>query len=76
MLGETAMLAAAAALTGVGGAWALTRYLKTMLYGVTTVDAATFAVAPMALIIVAVAASMVPAQRAATIDPMRALREE
>jgi len=47
-----------------------------MLYGVTAIDAATFAAAPVALMLVALAASLVPARRAATIDPIVALREE
>jgi len=76
VLGETAALAIAASVAGLGGAWALTRYLKTMLYGVTALDAPVFAIAPVVLILVAVAASAVPARRAATVDPMTALREE
>ena len=76
VLVETAALAALAAVTGMAGAWALTRYLKTMLYGVTTLDAATFALAPLLLLLVALAASLIPAQRAATVDPLTALRDE
>ena len=73
---ETAALAALAALTGMAGAWALTRYLKTMLYGVTTLDTATFAIAPLLLFFVALGASLIPARRAATVDPLGALRDE
>ena len=76
VLAETAALAALAALTGMVGAWMLTRYLKTMLYGVTTLDAATFALAPLLLLLVALAASLIPAQRAAAVDPLTALRDE
>jgi putative ABC transport system permease protein len=76
VLVETAVLAVAAAVAGLGGAWGLTRYLKTMLYGVTALDATTFVAAPAMLIGVALAASLIPARRAARIDPMTALREE
>jgi len=61
---------------GLGGAWVLTRYLKSMLYGVTALDGATFAVMPVVLVTLAIAASVVPAWRASRIDPMAALREE
>ena len=76
VLSETAILAAAAAATGLAGAWGLTRYLKSMLYGVATVDAVTFTAAPLVLIFVALAAALLPARRAATVDPLTALREE
>jgi putative ABC transport system permease protein len=76
VLTETAMLAIVAAFLGLGGAWGLTRYLRTMLYGVTPVDGVTFAGAAVALILVAISASIIPARRAATVDPVRALREE
>jgi len=54
----------------------LTRYLKSMLYGVTALDAATFAAIPVVLIAIAAAAAFIPARRAARVDPMTALREE
>lgn len=76
VVGETVALAAAAAVGGLAGAWGLTRYLNSMLYGVTTVDAATFAAAPVLLAAVAIAASLVPARKAAHVDPVTALREE
>jgi putative ABC transport system permease protein len=76
VLAETAVLAVAAAFAGLAGAWGLTRYLKTMLYGVTALDAATFGAAPVVLVIVALGASAIPARRAARVDPVLALREE
>ena len=76
VLGETVVLSACAALAGIAGAWALTRYLGTMLYGVTSRDAATFCAAPLLLIGVALAASIIPARRAAGVDPLVALRDE
>jgi len=76
VLGESVALAVVAALAGLGGAWGLTRYLKSMLYGVTALDAATFAAMPVVLIAIAAAAAFIPARRAARVDPMTALREE
>ena len=76
VLTETGMLAVSAAVLGLGGAWGLTRYLRTMLYGVTPVDVATFAMAGIALVLVALSAALIPARSAATVDPVRALREE
>jgi putative ABC transport system permease protein len=76
VLSETAALAITAAAVGLAGAWGLTRYLTSMLYGITALDAATFAIAPAILILIAVGASMIPAKRAASVDPMTALREE
>jgi putative ABC transport system permease protein len=76
IVGESAALAALAVLLGLVLAGGLTRYLKSMLYGVTALDGATFAVMPAVLVLVAVAAAFVPARRASLIDPMAALREE
>ena len=76
VLGESIALASVAVLAGLGGAWALTRYLHSMLYGVTALDNATCAIMGIALATIAITASFVPARRAARIDPMTALREE
>ena len=76
VLAETAWLAAAAVGAGLGGAWALTRYLGSMLHGVTALDAATFALAAALLAAIAVVASVAPARRASRVDPVMALREE
>ena len=76
VLGETLMLALIAAAAGLAGASAVTRYLGSMLYGVTALDGATFGVAAMVLIVVATGASLAPARKASRVDPMVALREE
>jgi len=76
VLGEGMFLTAMAVLAGLGGAWALTRYLHSMLYGVTALDNATCAIMAAVLAIIAITASFVPARRASRIDPMTALREE
>ena len=73
---ETAWLAAVAVCAGLAGAWALTRYLRTLLHGVTALDAATFAAAAALLVAIAIAASVAPARCAARVDPMAALRDE
>jgi len=70
----------ALALAGVGiglaGAWMLSRFLVSVLFGVTATDPATFAGVTAVLTIAAVAASWLPALRAAHVDPVEALRAE
>jgi putative ABC transport system permease protein len=61
--------------SGIGGAIGLTRYLQTMLYGVTSLDCSTFAVVAAAFATIATAA-FVPARRATAGDPVVALRRE
>jgi predicted permease len=57
-------------------ALALTRITASLLYGVSPTDTATFAAVPAALFLIAAAACLVPARRAAKLDPIRALRCE
>jgi putative ABC transport system permease protein len=76
VLRESAWLSAMAIPAGFAGAWALTRYAKSMLYGITTLDAASFAIAPVVLLLAVLAATIGPARRAARVDPITALREE
>lgn len=61
---------------GLGGAWALTRYIRSMLYNVTELDAVTFSFTPLLLTAVVLVAAFAPARHASRIDPTRALREE
>ena len=63
-------------LTGLIGAAALTRVIANLLFGVSTTDLATFLAVPALLATVAFAATVIPAWRATSVDPMVALREE
>lgn len=76
VLGETTLLVVLAIVFGLFGAYALTRYIRSMLYGVSALDPATFAVTSLLLAAIVFAASLGPAHRATSIDPMKALREE
>jgi putative ABC transport system permease protein len=59
---------------GVVVAAGLTRLMSSLLFGVTPVDAATFAAAAGVLLVAALAASYIPARRAAAVDPVETLR--
>jgi predicted permease len=59
---------------GMAGAVVLTRVLTTILFGVQPTDALTFLAVSMVLVAVAAAACLIPARRAASVDPMIALR--
>jgi putative ABC transport system permease protein len=76
VVGEGARMAAAGVGAGCVLAFAGTRALRSLLFGVSPVDASTIAVAAALLGLVALAASYVPARSAARTDPMAALRTE
>lgn len=69
-------LASIGALVGIIGAFALTKTLSSLLYGITPTDPVTFALAPALLIGVAALACWLPARRAARMDPLSALRQD
>jgi predicted permease len=61
---------------GLAGAVALVRSMESLLFGISTRDPLTFAAVPVLLAVVALAASVLPARRAARVDPVTALRCE
>lgn len=60
----------------LAGAALLTRVIASLLYGVSTTDVATFLAVPVLLAAVAFAATVIPALRATSVDPLVTLREE
>jgi predicted permease len=73
---QTLLMTAAGVMVGFIVAAAVTRYLQAMLYGVTPLDPVSFIAAAALLVVVASLACYLPARRAATVDPMDALRCE
>jgi predicted permease len=76
ILRESTWLAATGIVVGVGVALELTRLVKSMLYGIQPSDPLTIAGGVSILLAVALAASWIPARRAASVQPMEALRHE
>lgn len=76
VLGYGLRLTALGVAVGLGLALAATRLMSALLFGVGGADVATYAAASAVLIIIAAAASLVPAFRASRVDPLVALRDE
>jgi putative ABC transport system permease protein len=74
VLGEGLRMTLVGVAIGIAGAAAVLRVLRSLLVGVPVVDAVTFAAVAVGLVVVAVAASFVPARRATAISAMDALR--
>lgn len=76
IVGEGLLLALLGVGAGLVGAFVLTRFLSSMLYGIKPTDPVTFASISALLILIALLASYLPARRATRVDPMVALRHE
>ncbi len=73
---EGMLLLAVGVMGGLCGALMLTRYLRSLLYDVTATDPPTYVAVVLALSVAAALATFLPARRAASVDPMVALRHE
>jgi ABC-type antimicrobial peptide transport system permease subunit len=71
-----AKLTAIGCVLGLGGAFAASGLLRSMLFGVSPFDPLVLTLAAIAVLLLALAASALPALRAASIEPMQALRGE
>lgn len=76
VLRESSWISVAGIAAGLGTAFLLARFVKSMLYGIAPYDPLTLLSATILLLAVALGASWLPALRAARMDPMRALRTE
>ena len=76
VLEQGLLLTAAGLAAGIIVSLILTRFLRSVLYGVGVTDVLTYATVALLLSMVAIVATLLPARRAAAVDPMQALRTE
>jgi putative ABC transport system permease protein len=76
VIGQGMLLALIGVGIGIAGAFGLTRFLASFLFGVKTVDPVVFVVTPLLLSAIALLATWIPARRATQVNPMAALRLE
>ena len=76
VLGQGLLLTLTGLAAGIAVSLALTRYLKSVLFGVTATDLLTYAAVALLLCVVSLVACYIPARRATKVDPMVALRYE
>jgi putative ABC transport system permease protein len=76
VIGQGMALTLMGVVIGIGGAFWLTRFLASFLFGVKTWDPLVFIATPLLLTVVALVAIWIPAKRATRVDPMAALRFE
>jgi len=76
VLGQATATAAVGVVIGIAGAFALTRWMQSQLFGVSPTDPPTFVGVALLLILVSLAACYFPARRATRVDPLVALRYE
>ncbi len=76
VLGQGLQLAVIGIVIGLGLALGLTRLLNSLLFATSPTDALTFAIVSTLLVVIAIAASLIPALKASRVDPLTALRDE
>jgi len=76
ILAEGVVIAAVGVAVGLVGAFALSRFVATLLYGVSPTSTAIYVGAAVITILVTTAATLAPARRATTVDPTVALRSD
>jgi ABC-type antimicrobial peptide transport system permease subunit len=76
ILSDSSALVGLGIMLGVAGAFAASRFIESMLFGLSTVDPLTYGSTAGVVIAAALPASLLPALRAAHVDPMTALRAE
>jgi len=74
IVGHAALVASTGTVVGLAVAFAVARFMGTLVFGISTRDPATFGIVPLVLAGVAIVTALVPARRAARVDPMEALR--
>ena len=74
VVAEGLVLALAGTVPGLAGAWLLSRFLDSFVYGITTTDPIAFTAAPVALLAIATLAALVPAWRASRVNAVEAMR--
>jgi putative ABC transport system permease protein len=76
VLGEGLRMTLSGIVVGLIAAFAITRVMASLLFGVRPTDLATFTAAVVLLFAIAILACFIPARRAANVDPIEALRYE
>ena len=76
VLGEGLRPVALGVAIGVVGAIIVARAMQTLLYGIAPLDGVSFATSAGVLVAASVIAALIPARRAAGVDPLRSLRSE
>jgi ABC-type antimicrobial peptide transport system permease subunit len=76
VLRDSLVMVAVGLAAGLPLAWIASKWMASMLYQLPARDPFSFGVAAVGVLVVSIAAALIPARRAASIDPMRALRME